>query len=87
MTAREIVQPSTDWMEHGACQGKDPDLFFPGKGRDLASAAVAICMTCPVRLQCLEYALATDQAHGVWGGKTAHERRAIRRARRRNVTR
>jgi WhiB family redox-sensing transcriptional regulator len=47
--------------------------------------ARAICMQCDVRLQCLEWALATGQDAGVWGGMSEEERRALRRARRRET--
>ena len=40
-------------------------------------------MICQVRPQCLEWAMATGQDSGVWGGLSEEERRALRRARRR----
>jgi len=47
------------------------------------TAAKAICMLCEVRGECLEWAMATGQDAGVWGGLSEDERRALRRARRR----
>ena len=47
------------------------------------SAAKAICMLCEVRMECLEWAMATGQEAGVWGGLSEEDRRALRRARRR----
>jgi WhiB family redox-sensing transcriptional regulator len=41
-----------------------------------------ICATCPVKLPCLEYALASGIDHGVWGGASERERRRIARRRR-----
>jgi WhiB family redox-sensing transcriptional regulator len=35
-----------------------------------------------VREECLDYALATGQKFGVWGGTSERERRALRRLRR-----
>ena len=39
--------------------------------------AVAICCECPVKLECLKYALNNDERIGVWGGKTPAERRRL----------
>jgi WhiB family redox-sensing transcriptional regulator len=68
-----------DWWRYAACQDADPDIFFPvssvGPGRDEVARAKAICSDCQVRRQCLQFALATRQAHGVWGGTTEEERR------------
>jgi WhiB family redox-sensing transcriptional regulator len=40
-----------------------------------------LCATCPVRVECLEYALADESLTGLWGGTTDTERRMIRRRR------
>lgn len=73
----------TSWMREGSCLGCDPDLFFPERGSmtDLA-AAKAICATCPVREQCLDYAIRNSEHTGVWGGRSDKERRRIARERR-----
>ncbi|HEV8115212.1 MAG TPA: WhiB family transcriptional regulator [Acidimicrobiales bacterium] len=36
-------------------------------------------MPCPVRQQCLEFAITTNQEYGVWGGHSEEERRVVRR--------
>jgi WhiB family redox-sensing transcriptional regulator len=68
-----------DWWESAACLEADPELFFPvatrGPGQDEIARAKEVCATCRVRRQCLQYALATRQPHGVWGGMTEDERR------------
>ncbi len=63
-------------LSEGACVGKDSDLWFPDKTQspERADEAKAICSGCPVRGVCLEYALSSGQAYGIWGGKTATER-------------
>lgn len=58
----------------------DPDMFYPAKG-ERPNRAKAVCATCSVRAACLEYALATKQGDGIWGGKTVRERNLIRRHR------
>jgi WhiB family transcriptional regulator, redox-sensing transcriptional regulator len=70
-------------MPQSACQGEDPELFFPvtASGPALAQvfAAKAVCFRCAVRAACLSYALVTGQA-GIWGGTTQEERQAMRRS-------
>lgn len=68
-----------DWQAHGACQGADPNVFFPNNGA--AHAAKAVCAVCPVRAECLDYALDNNEQFGVWGGATVEERRRLRRRR------
>jgi WhiB family redox-sensing transcriptional regulator len=38
-----------------------------------------MCSTCPVRSECLEYAIAAEERWGVWGGLTAPERERLMR--------
>lgn len=66
------------WVEHGACRGLDPLLFHPERGESTRDAK-AVCATCEVRVECLTWALATDQKHGIFGGTSERERRRIRR--------
>jgi WhiB family redox-sensing transcriptional regulator len=41
------------------------------------AAAKRICADCPVRRECLEYALRVREPFGIWGGLNESERRAI----------
>lgn len=67
----------TTWRDSALCAQVEPDLFFPEKdGR--ASIAKKVCMACEVRAECLEYALANDERHGVWGGISETGRRKLR---------
>ena len=66
------------WADSGSCTNADPDLFFPQPGTD-TSYARSICRGCPVRIQCLDYALQSGQKHGIWGGMTESQRRRLRR--------
>lgn len=71
-----------DWMADGLCHNSPtPELWFPKRG-DSIVYAIAICGTCPVKAQCLEYALVFNERHGVWGSKSERQRRVIRRERR-----
>lgn len=73
----------SDWREHAACVGADPDLFFPGQGESTFPAR-DICLGCPVRTQCLTEALSVGDQFGVWGGLNVTERRNLRRRQRRS---
>jgi WhiB family redox-sensing transcriptional regulator len=69
----------TDFFDDAACRDADTSVFFPASEHD-AGPAKEICAACPVREACLEYALETRPADGVWGGLTPIERhRMIRR--------
>jgi WhiB family redox-sensing transcriptional regulator len=67
-------------MAHGRCRETDPELWFPTKG-DNSLQARLICQACPVRVECLEWALRHNEL-GVWGGVTEIARRRILTARR-----
>jgi WhiB family redox-sensing transcriptional regulator len=70
---------STDFFDDAACRAVGTEVFFPTSEAQ-ATEAKAICAACPVREECLEYALATRPGDGVFGGLTAAERhRLIRR--------
>jgi len=69
-----------DWVSTAACRGMDPNVFFPERGRPLSDIR-AICAGCPASDECLEYALANNEHHGVWGGMSERQRRTIRRVR------
>ncbi|MEU7647787.1 WhiB family transcriptional regulator [Streptomyces huasconensis] len=80
-----------EWLQRAACVDEDPELFFPvgttGPAlRDLATAK-SICARCPVRGECLSWALRTGQAAGVWGGTCEEERAVLRGETRRTARR
>jgi WhiB family redox-sensing transcriptional regulator len=69
-----------DWRHRARCRDVDPELFFPvgttGPAEAQVQSAKAICALCPVREECLQWALDTAQDAGVWGGLSEEERRA-----------
>ena len=68
-----------DWPAVAACQGSRPDeLFVRGAEQHRVKQ---VCMTCPVRTECLAEALDDRIEWGVWGGMTERERRALLRRR------
>lgn len=65
------------WRDQAACRGERTDIFFSSLGEE---AAYQLCARCPVREECLEYALETGQTLGVWGGTNELERHEMLRA-------
>ena len=81
---------SKDWFELAACKGKT-QLMFPKEHKDITyiAQARAICKGCPVKKECLEYALEFPPAdmHGVWAGLTSRQLAAEQRRRKIKPTR
>lgn len=74
-----------NWMINALCRGAtEPDLWFPvtetGPGAAQVAEAKAVCAGCPVREDCLEFALTLGLDYGVFGGLAASERRALRQS-------
>lgn len=76
----EVVQPPA-FMARGLCGQVDPEVFFPEPGQS-SLYAKRVCAVCPVRRQCLSWAVETGQQWGIWGGMSAREMRALRKERR-----
>lgn len=74
-----------DWRNLSACLHQDPELFFPlgdaAPARRQEEAARRVCARCPVRGQCLRWALESGEDFGVLGGMTPAERREMRQRR------
>jgi WhiB family redox-sensing transcriptional regulator len=67
-------------MSSGRCRLEPPSTFFPSDGMGVI-VAQRICEECPVKVECLEYALAHRIDHGVWGGASERQRRRLLKAR------
>jgi WhiB family redox-sensing transcriptional regulator len=65
-----------DWQERALCAEVDGDLFFPEKGGSTA-VSKRVCAACPVRSECLDYALQNEERFGIWGGLSERERRKL----------
>lgn len=72
-----------EWQSRALCAQVDPERWFPEKGGSTREAK-RICNGtadregCPVRAECLQYALDHDERFGIWGGFSERERRALR---------
>ncbi len=84
MWNRTVDWDSGDWRRVAACRHTEPDLFFPvgttGPAIDQIETAKRVCRTCEAQEPCLDFALATNQESGVWGGTSEEERRKLRKA-------
>ena len=72
-----------DFRHRAICRDEDPELFFPigntGPALLQIADAKSVCRRCPVISECLTWALESGQDHGVWGGMSEEERRALHR--------
>lgn len=73
-----------DWQDRAACRGQPAAVFFAPahfEKKEVRAArerrAKAICAACPVRKECLDYALRAQELHGIWGGLNEVERREL----------
>ena len=81
MSAQRIEE---SWQIKGSCRGPQASVFFPpaqferkDEKLDRESRAKAICRTCPVKRECLDYAVSIREAHGIWGGLNEVERKQL----------
>lgn len=62
------------WTAQAACVGMDPDLFYLDKSDPFAAHARVVikevCGACPVRQQCLDYAIDNGEQYGIWSGRS-----------------
>jgi WhiB family redox-sensing transcriptional regulator len=73
----------SDWRNGAACAEIDGDLWFPEKGEAYkASNAVKVCNSCPVKKQCLAYAVNNGIRDGIFGGKSAEQRARMKNPKR-----
>ena len=74
----DIGHPEEEWQDRALCAQTDPEAFFPEKGGSTREAK-KICLSCEVRVECLEYALENDERFGIWGGLSERERRRLKK--------
>jgi WhiB family redox-sensing transcriptional regulator len=74
--------PGPAWQDAASCATADPEAWFPEPGGHDGEMAKAVCRSCPVKRECLEYAMARNEQWGVWGGLSELERRTLKRQRR-----
>lgn len=80
------LRPDTPdvWKREAACRNMEPNIFFPvGLSDADTPMALMTCRGCPVRFECLDYALSIPSLDGIWAGTNIRERDRIRARRRR----
>ena len=80
-----LAMADDEWRRDALCAETDPEAFFPEKGGSTREAK-RVCAGCDVKAECLEYALATDERFGIWGGLSERERRRVRLQRRDTIS-
>jgi WhiB family redox-sensing transcriptional regulator len=84
-----MIEYAANWRAASACLNADPDMFFPVAAGTAASKetarALRICQGCPVRQQCLDFAMQSGEKDGIWGGTTPEQRIRARRGRNRGA--
>lgn len=79
--AGSALRGDLSWQDRALCAevAMDPEMFFPERGGP-AKSVKRVCRACPVRAQCLDYAMRHEfpsARHGIWGALTAYEREAL----------
>lgn len=74
-----LVKQCPEWFAYASCKGKEVRLWFSevhvtNESKAATRRAKDVCFSCPVRLDCLEWANANGELYGVWGGLTPRER-------------
>ena len=83
----KLTNQRFDWMDEAKCKGMT-HMFFPEQGdeNNYVERAKAICATCSVKDDCLQFALDNCFVYGIWGGMSARQRKThkaqLRRAKR-----
>lgn len=73
-----LTEPDA-WQNDATCSQTDPEAFFPEKGGSTREAKRICRDCCPVRADCLQFAIDNDERFGIWGGFSERERRKITR--------
>lgn len=69
-----------DWQLRAACRGLPTNEWVREPGREYPEGQHDICRACPVRRECLAFAMADQSIFGLWGGTDERARRRMRRS-------
>jgi WhiB family redox-sensing transcriptional regulator len=76
----EVIAERHHWTKLALCAGHPERTCWFSEDHEALARAMATCRACPVRIECLTFAVTTGQSHGVWGGTMPSERRRLVRA-------
>lgn len=65
----------------GQCTGLTELMFYNGPNKMIYAHAKTVCIGCPVKEECLTFALDECIDEGVWGGTSERERKRMRSVR------
>jgi hypothetical protein len=68
------------WQSSANCNEEDHGLFF-SQARGKMDMAIKICKPCPVKGECLKFAMDENIEHGIYGGLTPTQRKGLVNAR------
>ncbi|SLH31856.1 Putative transcriptional regulator, WhiB family [Mycobacteroides abscessus subsp. massiliense] len=64
------------WQDEAACRGLPTEWWFPQQGSSHeCQRAKAISRSCPVKAQCLQFAIEVHDQHGIYAGLSLRDRR------------
>lgn len=91
MSNSESMPPPLSWRQRAACRDTNPARFYPEDwdlwdDDEIQAIKDTYCDVCPVKDECLDFAIGTREIEGIWGGMTHSERKSyIRRQRKEGV--
>ncbi len=87
------LESNYKWQDSASCKSVDPEIFFhPDNQRgddkiERVRQAKVVCQTCPVIIECRNFAIDTRQDFGIWGGLDEDELYTLRMRIQREVRR
>jgi len=78
MLELEEIVDRPSWQADALCRERPDVDFFPPRGAPTEPAR-AVCAECLCRAECLGYAFARSDIHGMWGGTSEKQRKIARR--------
>jgi WhiB family redox-sensing transcriptional regulator len=82
------VYDGSGWRAAAECRGDNAVFFFAPSHFERKEekdrregVARALCRRCRVQQECLDYSLAVQEGHGIWGGLNELERKRLLRRR------
>jgi hypothetical protein len=72
-----VILHMADWRAEAKCKSINTELFYDTEESVMKKQAAKYCVTCPVQNQCLYTAVVISERHGVWGGLTPKQRKAL----------
>lgn len=84
VTTLHLAMSMPSFFDDAACRDTTGVDFFAERDWHETERAKAVCATCPIQAECLQWSLDTRQKHGVWGGQTPGQRERTWRGHRSN---